>query len=82
MLRLVSEATRVLVFVVPCSPPRTRVLNFGTKMSVQPHGAWKPPRSTNLPSRFHESNSSSVPFGICMLVLLVDVERDAFIAGR
>ena len=45
-------------------------------MSVQPRGAWKPPRSTNLPSRFYESHSSGVPFDICTLVLLGKEEEE------
>src|SRR3954468_4902741 len=42
-------------------------------------GAWKPPRPTNLPSRFHESHSSGVPFDICILALLEGGEGGAFI---
>ena len=53
-------------FPSPILATRTRVLNFGTEMSVQPYGVWTAPRSTNLPSRFYESHSSGVPFGICI----------------
>ena len=62
-----------VVFVVPCLPllgPEFSPLE--PRLSVQPHGAWKTPRLTNLPSRFYESHSSGVPFGICILGLKVD----------
>ena len=40
MLRLAWEATRVVVFVVPCSPPLgTEFLPLEPRLSVQTHGA-------------------------------------------
>src|SRR3954466_7297441 len=65
MLRLVWEATVGCGFSSPMlATTRTSVLAFETETSVQPHRAWKTSRATNLPSRFHESPSSGVPFDI------------------
>src|SRR3954469_9204234 len=56
-LRLVWEATVGCGYSSPmlANPRAPGVLSFGTKMSVQPHGAWKTSRVTNLPSLIHES---------------------------
>ena len=65
MLRLVWEATVGCGFSSPMlATTRTWVLAFGTKTSVQPHGAWTTSWLTNFPRRFHESHSSGVPFDI------------------
>ena len=84
MLRLVWEATVGCGFSSPMlATTRTWVLAFGTKTSVQPHGAWTTSWLTNLPSRFHESHSSGVPFDICIENLLKDLPgAGAFITGR
>src|SRR4051812_16411202 len=84
MLRLVWEATVGCGFSSPMlATTRNQVLAFGTKTSVQPHGAWKTSRATNFPSRFHESHSSGVPFDICIENLLKDLSGEgAFITGR
>src|SRR3954463_14708715 len=84
MLRLVWEVTVGCGFSSPMlATTRNRVLAFGTETSIQPHGDWKTSRATNLPSRFHESHSSSFPFDICIENLSKDLSGEgAFITDR
>ena len=73
-----------MVFVVPYLPPLgPEFLPLEPRRAYNHTGAWKPPRLTNLPSRFHESHSSGVPFDICIENLLKDLPgAGAFITGR
>ncbi len=61
------------VFVVRCSPPLgTEFLPLDQDERTATRGLGTPPL-INLPSRFHESHSSGVPFDICIENVLKDL---------